>query len=143
MIKLLQHNIEIWETRRYLSYMLHFIAFFALGLKFNFSLPWQAMFAWDLDNREKSNMLRKVFLKQWKSSYRINLARADKFVPQYIWGASHSIWSICTYNHEVVVFYETSTIVIFPHNKGSCAILFRLQTRLLLFSTLKWHPVST
>ena len=31
--------------------------------------------------------------------------------------ASHSIWNICTCNHDVVVFYDTSSVVIFPHNK--------------------------
>ena len=50
------------------------------------------------------------------SYHRSNSARTDKFVPQYMRmfdQTSHSSWSICTCNHEVVVFSDTSAVVIF------------------------------
>ena len=53
--------------------------------------------------------------------HRTKLARNDKFVPKYMRmfdQASHSILSICTCNHKVVIFYDTSSLIIFPHNKG-------------------------
>ena len=59
--------------------------------------------------------------------HRRNVMRADKCVPQYMRvsdQASHSICSICTCNHEIAVFYDTPSLVVFcccPTNIFSCA----------------------
>ena len=62
----------------------------------------------------RCSVFQKSFL-----SHRSNSARPDKFVSQYMRKfdqASHSSWPICTCNHEVVVFYETSALVIFYYS---------------------------
>ena len=65
--------------------------------------------------------------------HRRNIMRADKFVPQYMRvsdQASHSICSICTCNHEDVVFYNTPSLVIFcycPSKIFSCAGCIQLK----------------
>ena len=52
------------------------------------------------------------------SVHRTNFAGPDKVLSKLFDQARNSIFSICTCNHKVVVFYDTSSLVIFPHNKG-------------------------
>jgi len=72
--------------------------------------------------------------KLYKAQHSGNVIRADKFVPQYMGvsdQASHSICSICTHNHELVVFYDTLSLVIFcycPSNIFSCNSLWKGTT---------------
>ena len=87
--------------------------------------------------KEISYVILYILGKQNLIDHRTNLARPVTFVSQYMRmldQANHLIFSICTRNHEVVVFYNTSSLVIFPHYKGpviifTSSLFFRFQNR--------------
>ena len=71
--------------------------------------------------KEISYVILYILGKQNLIDHRTNLARPVTFVSQYMRmldQANHLIFSICTRNHEVVVFYNTSSLVIVPHKIG-------------------------
>ena len=67
------------------------------------------------------------------------VARTDKFLPQYMRmfdQASHSICPICTCNHEIVIFNDTSSLAMFL----ATIILRKHSLRLCIFKvdSFKW-----